>query len=89
MNGSGAWGKIAMISTATTAPRVVPMTWPKLRARVMPPRGWLTMTTAMIDHFGWSRSNRNARYSVNRPATMVLKANNNTPGPGFSIALKY
>lgn len=41
-----------MITTATTAPRVVPITWPKLRANAMPPNGWLTMTTAMIDHLG-------------------------------------
>ncbi|MNI57417.1 hypothetical protein D3C73_1124770 [compost metagenome] len=87
--GSGAWGKIAMISTATAAPRVVPMTWPKLRASTMPPRGWLMMTTAMIDHLGCSRSNINARYSVNSPAAMVRRANSSTPRPGLSIALKY
>ncbi|MNG04272.1 hypothetical protein D3C84_873910 [compost metagenome] len=89
MNGSGAWGKIAMINTATAAPNVVPITWPKLRASTMPPSGWLMMTTAMIDHLGWSRSNKNARYRVNNPAAMVRKANNSTPGPGLSIALKY
>ncbi|MNT50096.1 hypothetical protein D3C72_1869970 [compost metagenome] len=87
--GSGAWGKIAMITTATAAPRVVPMTWPKLRASTMPPRGWLMMTTAMIDHLGCSRSNINARYRVNSPAAMVRRANSSTPRPGLSIALKY
>ncbi|MNS38627.1 hypothetical protein D3C72_708840 [compost metagenome] len=89
MNGSGAWGKIAMINTATAAPSVVPITWPKLRASTMPASGWLMMTTAMIDHLGWSRSNKNARYRVNNPAAMVRKANSNTPGPGLKIALKY
>ncbi|MNN70501.1 hypothetical protein D3C81_1863540 [compost metagenome] len=47
------------------------------------------MTTAMIDHLGWSRSNTNARYRVNNPAAMVRRANSNTPGPGLSMALKY
>ncbi|MNH42485.1 hypothetical protein D3C79_1041920 [compost metagenome] len=55
----------------------------------MPPSGWLMMTTAMIDHLGWSRSNKNARYRVNNPAAMVRRANSNTPGPGLSMALKY
>ena len=50
-----------MISTATAAPTVVPITWPKLRASAIPASGWLTMTTAMIDHFGCSRSKMNAR----------------------------
>lgn len=77
-----------MISTATMAPRVVPMTWPKLRAKAIPPWGWLTMTTAMIDHFGWSRSNRNARYKVSKPAAMVRKANSSPPWPGLSSILK-
>ena len=39
MKGRGAWGKTAMVATATTAPMVVPMTWPKLRASTMPPSG--------------------------------------------------
>ncbi|MNR35899.1 hypothetical protein D3C85_1537740 [compost metagenome] len=39
MNGNGACGNNAMISTATAAPSVVPTTWAKLRCKVMPPRG--------------------------------------------------
>ncbi|MNE94353.1 hypothetical protein D3C80_1923090 [compost metagenome] len=67
---------------------MVPTTWAKLRCKVMPPKGWLTINTAMIDHLGWSRSKMKARYRVSKQATIVRRAKRNVSGPGCRTILK-